>query len=571
MRRVIFTIYDDFAKEQDQWGTNNYATEAVAEYFDRLLENKETYAKSIGVDFKFYHNTMTDFAIETDLEFTKSNLYKHGIMADLANEYDEIMYVDMDVVFNTNKNVFDELDLSKGIHIQTETEKVTSKDIGSVMFENIGSRSPTLKYHITKDLLSGKDCHVINTGIIVAKSKHIKKIKFIKRLNGIIKKIEKLRREGVGTDNYRFLRMYYYSNNEAIFSYIIEKENIPYVIMENKWHTIIDSTPTTNIPLDLNGIEIVHIINKKFNIFFNDKTKVIYSIYIDIPDERLDNPAGPSDDPVSKSKRTQERLAEYKDRLKQNHVDYAESIGATYLHFERDDRYQEFFNKFPQLSEYNVVNLYKVYLLDQLTKTYDLALYVDLDVVFTSKVDAFKYLKAEHCLCCHANTAETIGIKLWHTSYFKYYNKDFRSPEAKYWNAHAMLSEEDMEGDNLIFNTGIMMASRKVMEKLDYFSDIDDVLDMMKELKEDSIYPPQVQKSFGYDNETIMSFKVKMNNVPVQQLNEKWHFQHSVQKIEGYDIGSMQYKISKSELEFEISKYNIVMVHVISKNFGLLI
>ena len=127
MRRVIFTIYDDFAKEQDQWGTNNYATEAVAEYFDRLLENKETYAKSIGVDFKFYHNTMTDFAIETDLEFTKSNLYKHGIMADLANEYDEIMYVDMDVVFNTNKNVFDELDLSKGIHIQTETEKVKSK------------------------------------------------------------------------------------------------------------------------------------------------------------------------------------------------------------------------------------------------------------------------------------------------------------------------------------------------------------------------------------------------------------------------------------------------------------
>ena len=81
MRRVIFTIYDDFAKEQDQWGTNNYATEAVAEYFDRLLENKETYAKSIVVDFKFYHNTMTDFDIETDLEFTKYNLYKHFIMS----------------------------------------------------------------------------------------------------------------------------------------------------------------------------------------------------------------------------------------------------------------------------------------------------------------------------------------------------------------------------------------------------------------------------------------------------------------------------------------------------------
>ena len=135
MKRVIFTTYDDIKKENDQWGMNYYATESINEYFDRLISNKEEYANSlINVEFKFYHNTMKDFNVDTELEFTKANIYKHHIMAELAEEFDEVMYVDMDVVFNTEKNVFDELDLSKGIHIQVQTHEVTSKDIEGVMF-----------------------------------------------------------------------------------------------------------------------------------------------------------------------------------------------------------------------------------------------------------------------------------------------------------------------------------------------------------------------------------------------------------------------------------------------------
>ena len=149
MKRIIFTTYDNISKEQDHLGENYFATESVKEYFDGLIVNKENYADKIDVDFKFYHNTMKDFDVDTELEFTKANIYKHHIMAELAKEYDEVMYVDMDVVFNTKKNVFDELDLSKGFHIQVQTDDVTCKDIEGVMFENIGNRSPTLKYHIT--------------------------------------------------------------------------------------------------------------------------------------------------------------------------------------------------------------------------------------------------------------------------------------------------------------------------------------------------------------------------------------------------------------------------------------
>ena len=569
MKRVIFTTYDDIEKENDQWGMNYYATESINEYFDRLISNKEEYANSlINVEFKFYHNTMKDFNVDTELEFTKANIYKHHIMAELAEEFDEVMYVDMDVVFNTEKNVFDELDLSKGIHIQVQTHEVTSKDIEGVMFENIGNRSPTLKYHITKDLLGGGGNHVMNTGIMIAKSAHIKKIKYIERLPSIIERIQEMRVSGVNDDKYKFLRMYYYPNNESIFSYIMESTDIPYEIMDERWHKIIKDVPQ---PLDWDNIEIAHFIGKKFSMFFQDKTKLIYSIYIEIPDERLDNPRGPKDDPVNKSKRTKERLAEYKDKLYDNHLEYAHAQKATYIHFGRDQRYEDFRARFPDLSEYDVINLYKVYLLDYMTHYYDLVLYVDFDVWFDKfEVNAFDWLMGEHLLCCDASNAEDSGVKLWDSLYLKNYDKDFRSPEAKYWNCHAMLSEEDVEPDNYVFNTGIMMASRKVMEKLGYFSDIDDVLAMMKDLKENSIYPPQVQESFGYDNETIMSYKVRMNNVFVQRLSETWHLKHMSEKIEAFDENTKEHQISKYKLKAEMAEHNTVMVHMISKNFGLL-
>ncbi len=569
MKRIIFTTYDNINKEQDHYGNNHFATEAINEYFDGLIVNKEEYANSlINVEFKFYHNTMKDFDVDTELEFTKANIYKHHIMAELAKEYDEVMYVDMDVIFNTEKNVFDELDLNKGIHIQVQTHEVTSKDIEGVKFESIGNRSPTLKYHITKDLLNGKDNHVMNTGIMIAKSEHINQIKFIERLPDIIKRIEDMRIDGIKDDEYKFLRMYYYPNNESVFSYIMESQNISYEIMDERWHKIIKETPQT---LDWNEIEIAHIISKKFNIFFKDKTKLIYSIYIEIPDEHLDNPRGPKDDPVNKSKRTKERLGKYKNKLYNNHIEYAKKQDATYIHFGNDSQWLEFSSRFPDLSVYDIINLYKVYLLEEMTWKYDLVLYVDFDVWFNNfDVNVFDYIKGEHCLACDTSSAIDSGVKVWDSFYFQNYKRDFRSPEAKYWNCHAMLTEEDMEPENYVFNTGIMMASRKVMKQLDYFSDIDYVLGMMKELKEDSIYPPQIQKSFGYDNETIMSYKVNMNNVVVDRLSETWHLKHMSEKIEAYTEGTKEHDISKLKLKARINENNTVMVHMISKNFGLI-
>ena len=566
MSRVIFTTYDDIDHVDDRWGANVHQIDQIEEYKDRLLLNKRIYADEIGAAFKFYYNTMKDFEVDAGFDFAKVNLYKHYLMAQLAKEYDEVMYVDMDVLFNTELNVFEELDLEKGIHIKDQDDKIVNKNIKEIVFQSVGQRSPTIKYHITKDLLDGQDNHVMNTGIMIGKSKHIKQIHYYDRMMEAIEKLNEIKSNNLEREDGSHLRVYYYPNNESIFSYIMEKYDVPYVLMDKEWHYIIDEPEEIN----LDDIKIAHFVNKKFNTFFEDKTKLIYSIYIEIPDERLDNPKGRSDDPVNKSLRTKQRLSNYEKQLIENHKAYAESVGATYINFRRDDEYEEFFNRFSDLSEYDIINLYKVHLLDKLTHTADLVLYIDYDVVFNKNIDAFNFLKAETCLCCDISSAEDSGVTPGIRGYFEKYDKDFRNPQAKYWYCHAMLQEEDLDGDNKVFNTGIMMASRKVMDRLNYFDGIDDTLETMKELKEFSMYPPAIQKSFGYDNETIMSYKVQMNNVSVYPLSQTWHYKHDTNKIKTYDKNTIEFEQEKISYNSLVKEHDVIMTHFISKNFGLI-
>ena len=564
MKRIIFTIFDDIDSGTDRWGIANAAKHMHNEYFDKLVANKEEYANSlINVEFKLYHNTMNDFDVAGELEFTKVNLYKHHLMAKLAEEYDEVMYVDMDVLFNTDENVFDELDLNNGIHIIDQDDAVENKNVDEVIFKMIGLRNPTLKYHITKDLLNGKENHVMNTGIMIGKSKHIKQINFIERLPGIIEKINKLKESHTV-----YLRAHYYPNNESVFSYIMEEYNIPYVIMDKEWNYIVDHYPNEIDP----NAKIYHFINKKFNAFFKDKTQAIFSIYIDIPDQDLDSPSDFKDDEVSKSKRTKERLAEYKDRLVNNHKEYAESIDAEYLMFGRDKQYEDFKSRFPMLSEYDVINLYKIYLLEKLVNEYDLVMYIDMDVYFRRNINVFNYVPCESIFCCMYETPEAAGVRFNNSYYLKRYKHDFRNPESKFWNAHALLTEEDLDTSGLVvFNTGVMMSSKNVMDRIDYFSDIDEVIKTMSEVKEYSMYTDQIRDSFGYDNETIMSYKVCKNNVPIYDMPTRWHHKNHYWSYNSFDSTHRDYELAKHEYVSKTTQSNSVIIHFISKNFGLVL
>ena len=549
MKRVIFTYYEQMDVYYKHERNNQLNVE---EYLDRLIKNKKDYADSIEVDFIYYDKvnpSIRKLATNTfnsdEDNFVNVNLFKHILMANLAEKYDEIMYVDMDVVFNTKKNIFKEIDLSKGIAVKDSNEDIVTKDLTeSVIFE-IAKKNPTCKFFITQQMLGHSDCNVINTGIMIGKSEHIKKIKFLERLPRCVELIETIRNTHNETD-------FFYPNNEAIFSYLLEKFNIPYQLLSDKWHDIRNHKDNGN-PLGY----VIHIINKNFDIFFNDKKKVIFSIYIDIPEKKLDAPGPYAEDIISKSKRTKIELKKYSKQLIENKKEYATLCKANFKLFEKDNQYKTFSDQFPDLSQYDIVNLYKIYLMYELSKEYDHILYLDFDVMYHKPVSIFHVKDFERYLNVNWEIIRDVNFINTNIATF-----DFRSPFIKYWNSRALLEEDDeyCEIRDVAFNTGIVATSKSILQKLDYWSDIHTTIAKMKDLREDPnnihMYPRSMKDAFGYDNEAIFGYKVFKNNIDYKDLSgTKWHY-----KVEG----APNKKYSKDEL----LEKDPVLIHFINKKMG---
>lgn len=501
MKRIIFTLFYELELKYVQEVTN---FDLIKDNYDLLIQNKENYAKSIGADFACHDQVNALKQLCDDDPFVNVNLLKHKFFAEYADQYDEVMYVDMDVIFNTKENVFEEIDLSKGIAVKDQNDEIKTKDVSEMDLWEIGRKNPTVKYFITRDLLEGKECNVINTGIMIAKSEHIKQLKIIERLPAINKVIESMDND------------YSYSNNESIFSYIIEKYKIPYQLLEEEWHDIRDYR-TKPKPLG----KIVHFINKNFDHFFNNKSKVIFSLYIKIPDTKLDKKGRYPGDDVTKSERTKTELEKYKADLISNKEEYAKFCESDFILFGNNKEYKEFSKRFNFLSEYNIINLYKIYQMDKLCKQYDYVLYLDFDTLVHQNINFFHNHDLEKFVYCQYNIVDSIDFVNTNQDHM-----DYRSPFIKHWNSKALLEEElDIEIPPLAFNTGIVGISKKTCEQLDYFSDIDEVLNQMTNLKEDqySMYPPKMRESFGYDNETIFGYKVFKNNVSFKNINQSWH------------------------------------------------
>jgi len=104
-------------------------------------------------------------------------------------------------------------------------------------------------------------------------------------------------------------------------------------------------------------------------------------------------------------------------------------------------------------------------------------------------------------------------------------SQTIRSPSSKYFNAQAMLFEKGLSTKNDVINTGIVGINKDHLVKLNYFANFENDLKMMSDLKESSdIFPKKVLQYFGWDNETLFSVKLNENNVPVQWLDDKWHY-----------------------------------------------
>jgi len=256
--------------------------------------------------------------------------------------------------------------------------------------------------------------------------------------------------------------------------------------------------------------------------------KVIYDLYIDIPDENLCKDIGKyAGDKLEKSERSKIEYNKYYDELLKNKEDYAKKIGADFFHHGRDEQYSEFFkeikNKHPHLTEYLIINFYKLYLLEIYADKYDEVLYVDFDVVFNTDEDFFEVWNMKD------------GIHVWAEDYTKYAKEfmnrtpseklNLRSMVNKYFISHAMLMEEFEELTYPVINTGIIGSSSDHIKKLAFMKHLDDMIRLINWLKEDpnSMYSENIQSTFDWNNEPMFTYRMQKENIPLIYTNGPWN------------------------------------------------
>ena len=256
---------------------------------------------------------------------------------------------------------------------------------------------------------------------------------------------------------------------------------------------------------------------------------VIYSLYIDIPAEEHYGNSTIKFDTTEKASVTVNAFKKHYEKLKYSKEKYAKEIGADFIMFEYDEQYKTFeknFTKdFPEFTGYEVVNFYKIHLLDELSKKYDNILYLDFDAVPLTSDSFFDTWDLSKGICVYNNNSHVR----------KDYNtiQGIRSPTAKYFNCHAMLLNYGLNPNNDVINTGIIGARKEDIQKLNYFGKFRDVIDMMTSLinERGGLYPDNIVDMFRYDNETIFSFKTKVNQVNIQWLDNQWHYFLDTQKF----------------------------------------
>ena len=250
--------------------------------------------------------------------------------------------------------------------------------------------------------------------------------------------------------------------------------------------------------------------------------RVIYSLYIDLPAKEHFGNSKNKHDTIEKADVTINAFKKHYDRLVESKLTYAEYCEAEFIMFEYDSKYITFENNFlkdfPEFTGYEVINFYKIHLLQELAKKYDEILYLDFDAVPLTDEVFFDVWDLSKGICVYNNNKQIVKSRQ--------VNHSIRSPSAKYFNCQAMLLEGNYSPNNDVINTGIIGARKEDVINLDYFGDFKDIIDLMTSLREDTsgLYPQNIIDMFRYDNETIFSYKKEINNIDIQWLDDKWHY-----------------------------------------------
>ena len=272
MKKLIFTVYFDIEEsklDSEDYNKNLFTKNQLNYYQSHLTLNKISYSKRCESDFILFDdredldNFKKNFDSDISL-YTVINFYKLHLLDKLADEYDNILFLDQDVYIDTSKNIFETLD--NNLHIWHEnTKKQVVEYLNFYKEKELYSRS-----YINKSISSyctsftfdwPVNFNKYNTGIIYSNKENIKRLNFQENFNFLVANYKQICYNKDLPEN---IRSKFTLNNEAFISNIIQKEKIEVKNLPQSWHHILNHESVLE---DYKNSEsfFYHFINKEFS------------------------------------------------------------------------------------------------------------------------------------------------------------------------------------------------------------------------------------------------------------------------------------------------------------------
>lgn len=291
-KKIIYSLYIDIPKsELDPQPPHHGEVEDKNKKAKREFKNhsqwlrcaQERYAHNIGVDYKFFEFD-NDYKEYMDMfkekypyitTYNIVNFYKIHLMYKLAEEgYDEILYLDLDVVPLTNESFFDTWNLDKGmvIKINQNADKIDRTVQGLINRKRkweqkgifLSNRSPFAKYWNSKAMMMEDFCEVdyngaFNTGIVGITKEQLEQLDYFGDFDYVMDMMTNLKED----DNSfwpEFIRNSFGWDNETIWGYKMGLNNLQFQEIGDEWHYFMDKE---NVIFP--SAKLVHVINKNFS------------------------------------------------------------------------------------------------------------------------------------------------------------------------------------------------------------------------------------------------------------------------------------------------------------------
>lgn len=303
MTNVIYSFYTEI--EDKMRSHSNFYGDKISKaektksqfikYKNRLINSKTDYARICDADFILFDDIPKD-------NFDSINFYKHKLMEDLLKEYDNVLYLDFDVIPNTNESFFKVHDMNKiNVHAVNSTKKNTWSNAAQYFWKrhedgrtsNIGTKEEPImmtpdriiemhfdKYHmyckalcklsmLSIDNIFSDDYHIANTGIVGGSAESLSQIQMTKRMNNMIEVFNDAIKESPFSEEYT---KYFFINNEVFFSYILDKYKLDWYNLPFEWHHYHFHMPNEHKIFYKNKLlkaKMIHMIDKDFGIFYD--------------------------------------------------------------------------------------------------------------------------------------------------------------------------------------------------------------------------------------------------------------------------------------------------------------